>query len=49
MLLYMLSHSAGTVKYTNCFSADGQDPPLNKCAGYDTKQSDGEIPVMLEP
>ena len=22
--------------------------PLNKCPGYDTKQSDGEVPVMLE-
>ena len=22
--------------------------PLNKCPGYDSKQSDGEIPVMLE-
>ena len=22
--------------------------PLNKCHGYDTKQSDGEVPVMLE-
>ena len=23
-------------------------PPRNKCLGYDTKQSDGEVPVMLE-
>ena len=23
-------------------------PPTNKCPGYDTKQSDGEVPVMLE-
>ena len=23
-------------------------PHLNKCPGYDTKQSDGEVPVMLE-
>ena len=22
--------------------------PLHKCPGYDTKQSDGEVPVMLE-
>ena len=22
--------------------------PLNVCPGYDTKQSDGEVPVMLE-
>ena len=25
----------------------GKTPP-NKCPGYDTKQSDGEVPVMLE-
>ena len=24
----------------------GKTPPLNECPGYDTKQSDGEIPVM---
>ena len=23
-------------------------PPPNECSGYDTKQSDGEVPVMLE-
>ena len=23
-------------------------PPPNECPGYDTKQSDGEVPVMLE-
>ena len=22
-------------------------PPLNECPGYDTKQSDGEVPFML--
>ena len=27
----------------------GKDTPLpNECPGYDTKQSDGEVPVMLE-
>ena len=26
----------------------GVRPPLNKCPGYDTKQSDGEVPAMLE-
>ena len=25
-----------------------QRPPSNECSGYDTKQSDGEVPVMLE-
>ena len=33
--------SAGPVEYTD------QTPP-NGCPGYDTKQSDGEVPVMLE-
>ncbi len=23
-------------------------PPLNECPGYDTKQSDGEVPAVLE-
>ena len=40
--------SAVAVEYTNCFSADGWDFLLNECPGYDTKQSDGEVPVMLE-
>ena len=26
----------------------GVTPPLNKCPGYDTKQSDSEVAVMLE-
>ena len=26
----------------------GVRSPRNKCPGYDTKQSDGEVPVMLE-
>ena len=26
----------------------GVSPPLNECPGYDTKQSDGEVPIMLE-
>ena len=36
---------AGAVKYTDCCSADS---PTNECPGYDTKQSDGEVPVVLE-
>ena len=42
-----IAQLAGAVEYTNCYFAQGQDP-TNKCPGYDTKQSDGEIPVMLE-
>ena len=34
----LIAQSAGTVEYT--------DP--NECPGYDTKQSDGEVPVVLE-
>ena len=45
--LYVVDQLAGAVEYTDCFSAEGS-PPANKCPGYDTKQSDGEVPVMLE-
>ena len=26
----------------------GKTPWINECPGYDTKQSDGEVPAMLE-
>ena len=39
---------AGALEYTNCYSAEGKDPPSNECPEYDIKQSDGEDPVMLE-
>ena len=42
-----IAESAGAVEYIDCFSAEGARLP-NKCSGYDTKQSDGEVPVMLE-
>ena len=42
------AQSAGAVEYTDCFSAEGQDSPPNECPIYDNKQSDGEVPVMLE-
>ena len=38
-------HSAGAVEYTDCSSAEGSPP--NESPAYDTKQSDGEVPVML--
>ena len=38
--------SAGAVEY-DCFSAEGQDSP-NECPIYDSKKTDGEVPVMLE-
>ena len=36
----MAAQLVGAVEYTDCFS--GERP------GYDTQQSDGEVPVMLE-
>ena len=41
------AHSAGTVEYTDCISAERYDFP-NRFPVCDTKQSDGEAPVMLE-
>ena len=40
--------STGVVEYTDCFTVEGLEPTPNVCPGYDIKQSDGEIPVMLE-
>ena len=37
-----------TVEYTNSISAERVNAPTNECPTYDTKQSDGEAPVMLE-
>ena len=38
----LIVQSAGAVEYT-----DPTAPP-NECRGYDTKQSDGEVPAVLE-
>ena len=35
------------VEYTDWISAEGKTP-LNECTIYDTKQSGGEAPVILE-
>ena len=43
-LTLCIAESAKAVPNTDCFSAVGED----ECPGYHTKQSDGEIPVMLE-
>ena len=43
-----VAQSARAVEYTDCISADGGKTLPNECPGYDTKQSDGEVPVMLE-
>ena len=45
--LEMLAKLSGAVEYTNCLSAEEYDLP-NDCPGYDIKQSDGKVPVMLE-
>ena len=37
----------GGIEYTDDIFAEGQDL-LNECPGYETKQFDGEAPVMLE-
>ncbi len=42
-----MAQTAGSVEYTNCTSAE-RKYPINEYPGYDTKQSDGEVPVMLE-
>ena len=34
------------VEYTDCTSAEEWNTPY-ECPVYDTKQSDGEVPVML--
>ena len=42
------AQSAGAAEYTDYISAERLDPSTNECPGYDTKQSDCEVPVMLE-
>ena len=36
-------HSAGTVKYTDCFSSEKEDTHHhhNECPGYNIRKSDG--------
>ena len=41
----LIAQSSGAVEYTDCI---GVRPPHNVCPGYDTKQSDGKVQVMLE-
>ena len=35
-------------EYTDCFPASGKNPTPNECLENDTKQSYGEVSVMLE-
>ena len=47
LMISIIAHSAGVVEYINSVSAEGYDPTqLVSCS--DTKQSDGEVPAMLE-
>ena len=47
--MILCSPYAGSVEYTDWISAEGvRPPPRNQYRGYDIKQSDGEVPVMLE-
>ena len=45
--IFFISQLAGTVEYTDCFSAEGYNS-LKECPRYDSKQSDGEVAVMLK-
>ena len=42
-----VAQSAGAVEYNDCTSTEGLDPTPNECPGYDSKQSDEEVPVIL--
>ena len=46
--LTRLAQSAGAAEYSDCISVEGEDTLLQRLPGSDTKQSDGEAPVMLE-
>ena len=39
-----MAQPVGAVEYSDCISADSP----NECPMYDSKQSDGKAPVMLE-
>ena len=45
---FFLAQSTGAVEYTDCTLQRSKTPPANECPGFDTTQSDGEVPVMLE-
>ena len=41
-LSQFLVQSSRTAEYTDCIISEGYDSP-NKCDGYNTKQSDGDV------
>ena len=42
-----ISQLTGAVEYTDCIAVEGKTPS-QRVSFYDTKQSDGDIPVMVE-
>ena len=44
----LLAQSAWAVEYTNWFSAYGLDSPPKRVSCYDTKQSEVEVPILLD-
>ena len=46
--LAYFAQSARAVEYADYTSEEGVRPPLNGWPRYDTKQSDGEVPLRLE-
>ena len=44
----MLNSNLGGCRIHRMHLSRGVITPPNECPGYDTKQSDGEVPVMLE-
>ena len=44
---FQIGQLTGAVEYTDCIFAEGKTPPY-ECPAYDSKQSDGEVPVILE-
>ena len=47
-IFYIIAQSAGAVEYTTAPLQRSRTPHPNECPRYDTKQSDGEVPAMLE-
>ena len=43
----IIAQLAVVVQYADCFIKEGQDPS-NECSAYEIKQSDGEVPVILD-
>ena len=48
MFILFFAQSAGAVEYTNCISAEGVTPSLQRVSWNDIKKSDGEVLVLME-